>query len=110
MTEEKKAKHWQWEKGKAPRSPGRPLGSKNKIKEDFLRDMLAAWEKDGPAIIQAALAESPVQVLRIFAGFIPKEEEHKVELSLKDVIESAERRVTELRMNVRGDDNGRTVN
>ena len=34
-----------------PPGPGRPLGSRNKLREDFFADMHTAWLERGPEVI-----------------------------------------------------------
>ncbi len=42
-----------------PGGPGRPLGSRNRMREDFLCDMHAAWLEHGPEVIDRLIAERP---------------------------------------------------
>jgi len=42
-----------------PGGPGRPLGSRNKLTEDFLGDMHATWLERGRAVIDRIIAERP---------------------------------------------------
>lgn len=56
-----------------PVSPGRPKGSRNKLGEAFLADMLADWEEHGIAVIQTVRAEKPDQYLKVVASVLPKE-------------------------------------
>lgn len=42
-----------------PGGPGRPLASRNKLREDFLTDMHAAWLEHGPEVINRLIAERP---------------------------------------------------
>ncbi len=42
-----------------PGGPGRPLGSRNRMREDFLTDMHAAWLRDGRTVIDRLIAERP---------------------------------------------------
>ena len=39
--------------------PGRPLGSRNKMRDDFFADMHAAWLERGPEVINRLIAERP---------------------------------------------------
>jgi hypothetical protein len=50
--------HGRWVKG-VPGGPGRPVGSRNKLTEDFLSDMHAAWLERGPEVIDRLIAERP---------------------------------------------------
>jgi hypothetical protein len=42
-----------------PGGPGRPLGSRNKLTEDFLADMHAAWLQHGQNVIDRLISERP---------------------------------------------------
>ena len=42
-----------------PGGPGRPLGSRNKLSEDFLVDMHVAWLERGQEVIDRLIAERP---------------------------------------------------
>ena len=50
--------HGRWVKG-FPGGPGRPLGSRNKLSEDFLVDMHVAWLERGQEVIDRLIAERP---------------------------------------------------
>lgn len=52
---------------------GRGKGSRNKLGEAFLADMLADWEEHGIATIIQVREEKPDQYLRVVAGVLPKE-------------------------------------
>lgn len=56
-----------------PKSPGRPKGSRNKLGEAFLADMLEDWSNHGPAVIAEVRAEKPDQYLKVVASILPKE-------------------------------------
>jgi hypothetical protein len=61
-----------------PGGPGRPLGSRNRLREDFLGDMHGAWLERGQEVIDLVIAERPeiflmamlkiTQVLRVELG------------------------------------------
>lgn len=56
-----------------PGNSGRPKGSRNKLGEAFLADMLADWEQNGPEVIQKVRADKPDQYLKVVASILPKE-------------------------------------
>ncbi len=56
-----------------PVSPGRPKGSRNKLGEAFLADMLADWEANGVETIARVREDKPDQYLRVVASVLPKE-------------------------------------
>lgn len=52
---------------------GRPKGSRNKLGEAFLEDMLADWEANGPAAIVKVRETKPEQYLKVVAMILPKD-------------------------------------
>jgi hypothetical protein len=42
-----------------PGGPGRPLGSRNKLSEDFLRDLHVAWTTHGSAVLDRIITDRP---------------------------------------------------
>lgn len=56
-----------------PGNPGRPKGSKNKLTEDFLSDVLEAWQERGSAAISAMIDEKPGDFVKMVATLVPKE-------------------------------------
>jgi hypothetical protein len=50
--------HGRWLKGFSG-GPGRPLGSRNKLNEDFLCDLHAAWLEHGNKVLDRVIAERP---------------------------------------------------
>jgi hypothetical protein len=53
-----------------PGVPSRPIGSRNKLTEDFLADMLAAWQERGQEAIDRVIDERPEVFLAIVARTI----------------------------------------
>lgn len=52
---------------------GRPKGSRNKLGEAFIEDMLADWEANGPAAIVQVRKEKPDAYLKVVASILPKD-------------------------------------
>lgn len=52
---------------------GRKPGSRNKLGEAFLEDMLEDWEANGKAAIAAVRAEKPDAYLKVVASILPKD-------------------------------------
>lgn len=61
-----------------PKSPGRPKGSRNKLGEEFLKDLLANWEEHGADTIETVRTERPQDYLKVVAATLPKELNVKV--------------------------------
>lgn len=59
--------------GQSGNPAGRPKGSRNKLGEAFLADMLADWEVHGIETIVKVREEKPEQYLKVVAGVLPKE-------------------------------------
>lgn len=52
---------------------GRAKGSRNKLGEDFLTDLLEVWGDKGKACIEATARHHPEKLVSIVAGILPKE-------------------------------------
>lgn len=59
--------------GQAPKSPGRPKGSRSKLGEAFLEALLGDFELIGVATIKLAREADPVAYMKVIAGILPKE-------------------------------------
>jgi hypothetical protein len=57
--------------------PGRKQGSKNKFQTKFWDDLAQLWEEQGMAALVKVLNEDTSTFVRVAAGLLPKEEEHK---------------------------------
>ncbi len=56
-----------------PGNPGRPKGARNRLGEQFLEDLLASWETDGPTAIKRVIEKRPQDYLRVVASILPKD-------------------------------------
>lgn len=54
-------------------NPGRPKGSRNKLGEAFIEDLLAAWESRGPEVITTVIEKRPQDFLKVVASLMPKD-------------------------------------
>ena len=52
---------------------GRPKGSRNKLGEQFIEDLLTSWQAEGPSVIQRVIDEKPDQYLKVVASLMPKD-------------------------------------
>ena len=65
-----------WPKGISGNPKGRPLSSRNKINEMFLRDLQTVWEEKGIASLRAL---PPVELVKTAASLIPQKFETDTE-------------------------------
>lgn len=59
--------------GQSGNPAGRPKGSRNKLGEAFLADLLTDWESHGKAAITATREKKPDAYLKVVASILPKE-------------------------------------
>jgi len=64
---------FKWQPGASPNPKGRPKGSRNKLGEEFLSDMLAVWNERGKEAIEATAKDHPDRFVSIVASILPKE-------------------------------------
>lgn len=62
-----------WRPGQSGNPAGRPRGSRSKLAEAFLADLLADYQAHGRAAIQACRLKSPDVYLRIVGALLPRE-------------------------------------
>lgn len=62
-----------WKPGQSGNPNGRPKGSRNKLQEDFLSDVLDAWQEKGKLAIDLMIADKPGDFVKMVAGLMPKE-------------------------------------
>lgn len=74
-------KPFQFKPGQSGNPKGRPKGSRNKLAEDFLSDMLATWGEHGKKALEETAREHPDRFVSVVAGLLPKEIQIKDELS-----------------------------
>ena len=60
--------------GQSGNPKGRPVGSRNKLTEKFLKDALEAWEERGPEALKVMATERPGDFAKMIAAIIPKED------------------------------------
>lgn len=59
--------------GQSGNPKGRPKGSRNKLAEDFIRDLAADWEGHGAEAIAKTREERPAEYVKVVASLLPKE-------------------------------------
>jgi len=64
-----------WKPGQSGNPKGRPKGSRNKLSEDFFRDLCDAWQAFGKPALMTAAWTHPVDFVRVVAQLMPKDVE-----------------------------------
>ena len=64
-----------WKPGQSGNPAGRPKGSRNKLSEDFFRDLCDAWQAFGRPALETMAMLYPVEFVRLVASLLPKEPE-----------------------------------
>lgn len=59
--------------GQSGNPAGRPKGARSKLAEDFLGDVLDAWQQNGRSAIDMMIADKPGDFVKMVAGLMPKE-------------------------------------
>jgi len=52
--------------------PGRKVGSRNKLSEQFIADLRSDWAQHGPAVLETVRRNDPSTYLRVIAALIPR--------------------------------------
>lgn len=70
--------------------PGRALGQRSRLGEQFLADLRETWATHGSSALERCAIEDPVQFCRIVAGLLPRQAELDVSMGF-DVAGFAEK-------------------
>ena len=63
----------QFKPGASPNPGGKPVGSRNSLQGDFMRELADDFKLHGKAAIITTRTEQPAQYLKIVASLMPKE-------------------------------------
>ena len=74
-TEKKQRNLIPYKPGQSGNPKGRPKGSRNKLSEDFFRDLSEAWTAFGKPALMSAAWTNPTDFVRVVAQLIPKDVE-----------------------------------
>ena len=78
-----------WKKGESGNVNGRPTGSRNRLAENFLVDLLSVYDKYGRTAIEDIAVNQPAEFLRIIAKLLPRKSEieisaaHEINITLE---------------------------
>ena len=61
------------QKGQVLNPKGRPVGSRQKLSEDFITSLSADFEVNGKATLEKMRAEKPDAYIRVVADLVPKD-------------------------------------
>jgi hypothetical protein len=72
-TPHKQLEPYKWKPGVSPNPAGRPKGSRNKLAESFLADVLEEWETHGATAVSDMREKNPGDFVKMVASICPKE-------------------------------------
>ena len=91
-----------WVKGTSGNPAGRPKGSRNKLGEQFLKDLYADWEEHGEEVLSRCRIQKPDAYLKVVAGLLPKQLNVKIDPFEELSDDELNRRIRELAGEVLG--------
>jgi|SRR6516165_83746 len=74
-TEKKQRNLIPYKPGQSGNPKGRPKGSRNKLTEQFIRDLAQAWTTFGKSAIATVAWTHPLEFVRVVASLMPKDVE-----------------------------------
>lgn len=62
-----------WRPGQSGNPKGREKGSRNKLGEEFIKDVLADWQEHGAQAVKDTREKDPVAYVRVVASILPRD-------------------------------------
>lgn len=75
--EPQQPKPWLFQPGQSGNPLGRQKGSRNKLGEDFIRELQADFHTNGKSAIEEVRKDRPHEYLKVIASLLPKQVEIK---------------------------------
>lgn len=76
-----------WKPGESGNPAGRPKGSRNKLAEDFLKDLRDAWKAHGKRALVETAQQKPEKFVEVVSKVLPKHIEAELNVSkLEDLL------------------------
>ena len=81
-TQEKQPLPHRWKPGESGNPGGRPRSSKNRLTENFLRELSVAFEEHGQQCVKRLIEESPGDFLKLIQRLMPRDLVLKGEMTM----------------------------
>jgi hypothetical protein len=76
--------------------PGRRVGSRNLLAQDYIRDLSACWERHGLAALETCAREQPEVLVKVIASLLPRDVNLSVGLDVASFASAFEVAIKEL--------------
>lgn len=62
-----------WQRGVSGNPHGRPLGSKNRLADQFVVDLANAWQTHGVQALETVARDDPATLIKVIAQLLPRD-------------------------------------